>query len=65
MEEEGFICRYPLGEKYHETRTDYEATIVGGVSDEMYISQVIKPILYKKNADEITLIQKGVVIVEA
>ena len=65
LEDEGFICRYPLGEKHHATRTDYEATIIGDVFDDMYISQVIKPIIYKKNDDTITLIQKGVVIVEA
>jgi len=64
LDEEGFICSYPLGEKYHETRTDYETSFVGKVSINMVITQVLKPVIYKKNDDGITLIQKGVVIVE-
>ena len=64
LEEEGFICRYPLGEKYSETRTDCEASIAGEESENMIIAQVIKPAIYRKNADGVSLVQKAVVIVE-
>ena len=64
FEEEGFIYKYPLGEKYNETRTDCEASIVGKMSENMIITQVIKPVIYKKYGNEISLIQKGIVIVE-
>jgi hypothetical protein len=64
FEEEGFICQYPLGEKYNETRTDCEATIIGKESKNMIVSQVIKPVVYKQSAEGLTLVQKGIVLVE-
>ena len=64
LEDEGFIIQYPLGEKYNETRTDCEASIVGETSEKMFITQTLKPLIYKKNNDEINLIQKAVIIVE-
>jgi hypothetical protein len=64
FEEEGFICQYPLGEKYNETRTDCEATIIGSDSKNMVITQVIKPVIYKRMPEGLTLVQKGVVMVE-
>ena len=64
LEDEGYIFRYPLGEKYHETRTDCDASIVGEASGNMVITQVLKPVIYKRSTDKITLIQKAVVIVE-
>jgi hypothetical protein len=64
LDEEGFIFQYPLGEKYSETRTDCEAAIVGNVSDRMIITQVIKPIIYKKTPEGAQLVQKGIVVVE-
>ena len=64
LEDDGFIIQYPLSEKYNETRTDCEASIVGETSENMVITQVIKPLIYKKNNDEVSLIQKAVVIVE-
>jgi len=64
LEEEGFICRYPLGEKYDETCTDCDASIVGKETGNMHITQVIKPVIYKKCDDGIMLVQKAVVIVE-
>ena len=64
LEDDGFIIQYPLGEKYNETRTDCEASIVGEASENMLITQVLKPLIYKKSNDEISLIQKAIVIVE-
>jgi ribosomal protein S8 len=64
IEDEGYIYQYPLGEKYTETRTDCEATIIGRETRSMVITQVIKPIIYKKNPEGLILVQKGIVIVE-
>ena len=64
LDDEGFICQYPLGEKYNETRTDCEASIVGETSEKMVITQVLKPLIYKRNNNEINLTQKAIVIVE-
>lgn len=55
----------PMGEKYSESRTDYEASIVGNVNSNMIITQVIKPIIYQTKDGERTLLQKGIVIVGA
>lgn len=64
LEEEGYIFRYPLGEKYRESNADYEANIVGKESNNMVITQVIKPAIYKKDALQASLVQKGIIIVE-
>ncbi len=65
LEEEGYICKDPMGEAYNETRTDCEATIIGKVSNTLMITQVIKPVIYKRENNELTLLQKGVVMVES
>ena len=64
LEDEGYVCQYPLGEKYTETRTDCEANIIGRETRNMGITQVIKPVIYKKNPEGLALVQKGIVIVE-
>ncbi|MDR2915196.1 MAG: hypothetical protein LBV74_10255 [Tannerella sp.] len=64
LEEEGYIFRYPVGETYRESNADCEANIVGEEGRHMIITQVIKPIIYKKDADKVSLVQKGIVIVE-
>jgi hypothetical protein len=64
FESEGYFFNYPLGEKYNETRTDCEASIVGEASSHMIITDVIKPIIYKKEKEGYLLVQKGIVIVE-
>ncbi|GHT77186.1 hypothetical protein FACS189463_3380 [Bacteroidia bacterium] len=64
FENEGYLIQYPLGEKYNETRTDYEATIIGKEAKNMIVSQVIKPVIYQKTPAGAELVQKGVVMVE-
>ena len=63
-EEEGYLCKNPIHENYSDTRTDVEATIIGQEAKHMVITQVIKPIIFKKEQQELTLLQKGVVMVE-
>jgi len=64
LEEEGYTYQNPLGEKYKDTRTDCVVNIVGKEGKNMIITQVIKPIIYKKEGNEIVLVQKGIVIAE-
>ncbi|KAA5534487.1 hypothetical protein F0919_07650 [Taibaiella lutea] len=65
FEEEGYTCNNPLGERYTDSRSDCTANIVGRESKNMMITQVIKPIIYQKENGALTLIQKGIVIVES
>lgn len=62
FEAEGFLCINPIGEKYLESRTDCEASIVGSSLAGLKISKVIKPIVYKVENGSNTLVQKGIVI---
>jgi len=55
----------PLGEAYAETRTDCEANISGSSSDNLYITEVIKPIVRLRNGGASVIVQKAVVIVES
>ena len=64
IEEEGFVYKNPLGEKYNDSRTDCEANIVGREGKHMIITQVLKPIIYKKDSSGLSLVQKALVIVE-
>ena len=64
LEEEGFIINNPIGESYTDSRTDVEANLVGTEGRKMIISKVIKPIIYLKDQGGVSLVQKGVVIVE-
>lgn len=63
VEEAGIFVYNPAGEKYTETRTDVEASISGSSMNNLVISDVIKPVLYKEENGRKMLLQKGVVIV--
>lgn len=64
LESEGYVCQYPLGEAYSDSRTDCEANIAGSPGRNMVITKVIKPIVYQKGDSGMTLLQRAVVIVE-
>jgi hypothetical protein len=61
FDEIGYHIHNPMGEKYSETRTDCEASIVGSKLDNLVVVDVIKPIVHQGGL----IIQKGVVIVES
>lgn len=60
----GYNIINPLGQQYRNEMTDIEANITGEISANMKIIKVLKPIVYKIENDQNTLIQKGIVIVE-
>jgi hypothetical protein len=64
LEEMNLHFHNPIGEKWDETRTDCEATISGTSIKKLRITEVIKPIITKKEGDFYQIIQKGVVVVE-
>ena len=55
----------PLGEAYDETRIDCEANIAGESSDNLVITDVVKPIVRLRNGGSAFIVQKAVVIVES
>lgn len=64
FEEEGYLIKNPEGEKYSDARTDCEINIVGREGKNMVITQVVKPVIYKQENGAVTLVQKGIVMVE-
>ncbi|MDI9309339.1 MAG: hypothetical protein QM535_03895 [Limnohabitans sp.] len=63
IEEMGYIINNPLGKKYDERDTSIEASLVGN-STSLTITKVLRPIIFFKEGDQITLVQKGIVIAE-
>jgi hypothetical protein len=64
-EGQGMVFHNPIGEKFDETRTDFEATISGNSHDNLEIIEVIKPIIYVKYGQTQVIAQKGIVIVQS
>ena len=63
LEEAGILLLNPLSEPYQETRTDLEANITSPAKGNLFVLDVIKPVLYTKQEGGRALLQKGVVIV--
>lgn len=61
----GFIYHNPIGEDYNITRTDCEASIAGESTENLQITEVIKPIIRFRNGGANFIVQKAVVIVKA
>ena len=64
LNELGYDYHSPLNEKYDETRTDCEASIVGKARNRMLITEVIKPIVHQKTGEGRRIVQKAIVVVE-
>jgi hypothetical protein len=61
----GLIYHNPIGEPYNETRTDIEASISGNSADNLFITEVIKPIIRYKSGGITLIARKGIVVVES
>jgi hypothetical protein len=61
----GYRIHNPLAEPYPDTRTDCEASIVGTSSENLFVDEVIKPIVHLDGNGDPRIIQKGVVIVKS
>ena len=62
FENMGFHIIIPLNQSFDDSDISIEATVVS--QNLNIITKVIKPTIYKKDNDNFTLIQKGIVIVE-
>lgn len=64
LEAHGVKVIDPTGEKYEDTRTDCQASIVGDLGRNMIITKTMKPIVIENGPNGMELIQRGTVIVE-
>ena len=65
LEEHGITYENPDGEPFNETRTDLEASISGTGTNDLYVVDVIKPIIRANSSGMSVVIQKGIVVVES
>ena len=65
LEEFGITYEDPQGEFFNETRTDLDATISGQCVENLYVVDVIKPIIRASMSGISQVIQKGIVVVES
>jgi hypothetical protein len=63
--EAGLTYHNPIGEPYNDTRTDLEASIAGNSAEDLFITEVIKPIIRYRKGGTALIARKGVVIVES
>lgn len=61
----GLIYENPIGEPYNETRFDCEASIAGESTENLVISEVIKPIIRFKQRGISHIVQKAIVVVQS
>ena len=55
----------PMGQVFSETRTDLEASITGTNTENLYVVEVIKPIIRIGDRQFSRVVQKGIVVVES
>ncbi|MDX2248449.1 MAG: hypothetical protein SF052_16820 [Bacteroidia bacterium] len=65
FEELGLVYDNPEGESYNETRTDCEASISGSLTENLVITEAIKPIIRLNVNGFSQIVQRGVVVVES
>lgn len=65
FEQQSLVIEDPLGQLFKETRTDLEATIVGSDTENLVVTEVIKPVIRWVNGPVSRVVQKGIVIVQA
>ncbi|MCU1756330.1 hypothetical protein [Pseudomonas helleri] len=65
FEQQSWIIEDPLGQPFKETRTDLEATIVGESTENLVVTEVIKPVIRLVNGPVSRVVQKGIVVVQS
>ncbi len=61
----GYTIENPLGEKFSETRTDCEANIAGSSTEDLIITEVIRPIIRFRRDNTSLIVQRGIVVAES
>lgn len=61
----GFFYEDPTGESFGETRTDLEANIAGDDTENLVVTDVIKPIIRQGKSARSVVVQKGSVVAQS
>jgi hypothetical protein len=61
----GLFYDDPMGQPFVETRTDLEASIAGAGTENLKVTEVIKPVIRYGDAAYSRVIQKGIVVVRS
>ncbi len=61
----GLYYEDPIGQPYSDTRTDCDASIAGASTENLVITEVLKPIIRFKKEGFTRILQRAVVIVES
>ena len=65
FEQQSLVIEDPLGQPFKETRTDLEATIVGAGTENLVVTEVIKPVIRQVDGRFSRVVQKGIVVVQS
>lgn len=65
IEDQGLTFEDPQGQPFNQTRSDLEATISGESAEDLYVIDVIKPIIRVNISGISQVVQKGIVVVES
>ncbi|WP_430407327.1 hypothetical protein [Hydrogenophaga sp.] len=62
---EGIFYEDPMGQTFTETRTDLEVSISGEGTENLVVTEVVKPVIRLGQRDFSRVIQKGIVVVKS
>lgn len=65
IEAQGLTFEDPQGQAFNQTRADLDATISGEGTENLYVVDVIKPIIRVSISGISQVVQKGIVVVES
>jgi hypothetical protein len=65
LRNEGLFYEDPLGQPFRETRTDLEVNISGQGTENLVVTEVIKPIIRVSKDEFSRVVQKGIVVLES
>jgi hypothetical protein len=63
--EEKLFYEDPMGQPFNETRADLEASIAGEGTENLHVTEVIKPVIRYGEPAYSRVIQKGIVVVRS
>lgn len=65
IEKQGLTFEDPQGQAFNQTRADLDATISGEGTENLYVVDVIKPIIRVSISGISQVVQRGIVVVES
>lgn len=63
--EELLFYEDPTGQPFNETRSDLEASIAGASSENLFVAEVVKPVIRHGDKTYSRVVQKGIVVVQS